>query len=533
MDQMGSTHGEILRENAGSAVNTLNQLAEDIHWLRDNLTSNLEAFSSQEEAATFAIDRADMGSSVHENSVASAAKSGGGWGTLISAPPVILPSSDLRTLHSQFSQTQAAQAKTAALTWINLRDSTDTIANDLRGIANGLSGANSGAAIDAATNAIQETANTADRFSANAKAMHSHVTLLDTAKSEGHALVTSMLMMVRAVRGAGLPEAQALAEATDRSLAAAFPAYFLPILAPSQPLVTALTDPSPPSAAQIMETGMGAVSAHQGLQAAVNSLQLPREFVETVNREIATHPENFTDIDGATEILDRIGENPGGQLLDPEVFDTAAAGTGMPQPASITGGMGGASPVSGFGTGSAPTSPTGLSGLSGTGAVPAGALGAGGAPIPGLAGLGAAAQNAGGGRASTSSGSGTISRPGAIPAGMPRLANTVFPGAAGSTPPAGVAGQPAHPAAGQQAGARAAGTAGGAGTGMARGGHIVNSPPARGAGGRTEQATKAKAVTSQVEREGNLKDLLGDKDPVVPGVIGSWVFDSAAQSPAK
>ena len=109
----------------------------------------------------------------------------------------------------------------------------------------------------------------------------------------------------------------------------------------------------------------------------------------------------------------------------------------------------------------------------------------------------------------------------------------VFPGAAGSTPPAGVAGQPAHPAAGQQAGARAAGTAGGAGTGMARGGHIVNSPPARGAGGRTEQATKAKAVTSQVEREGNLKDLLGDKDPVVPGVIGSWVFDSAAQSPAK
>ena len=68
---------------------------------------------------------------------------------------------------------------------------------------------------------------------------------------------------------------------------------------------------------------------------------------------------------------------------------------------------------------------------------------------------------------------------------------------------------------------------------MARGGHIVNSPPARGAGGRTEQATKAKAVTSQVEREGNLKDLLGDKDPVVPGVIGSWVFDSAAQSPDK
>ena len=536
MDQMGSTHGEILRENAGSAVNTLNQLAVDIHWLRDNLTSNLEAFSSQEDAATFAIDRADMGSSMHENSVASAAKSGGGWGALISAPPIILPSPDLRTLHGQFSQTQAAQAKDAALTWLNLVDSTQTIASDLRGIAAGLAGTNRGAAIDAATNAIHGTAGAADRFAANATAMHTHVTLLDAAKSEGHALVTSMLMMVRAVRSAGLPEAQALAEATDRSLATAFPSYFLPILAPSQPLVTALTDPSPPSSAQIMQAGMGAVSAREGLQAAVNSLQLPREFAETVNREIATHPENFTDIDGATEILDRIGENPGGQLLDPGMFDTTSAGTGMPQPTSITGGMGVASPASGLGVGSVPTSPTGLPGLAGTGGVPAGALGAGGSPIPALAGLGAAAQNAtghngAGGRASTSGGA--ASRPVPVPAGMPRLANTVFPGAAGSTPPAGVAGQSAHPAAGQQTMARSAGAGGGSGAGMARGGHIVNTPPARGAGGRTEQATKAKAVTSQVEREGNLKDLLGDKDPVVPGVIGSWVFDSAAQSPDK
>ena len=55
----------------------------------------------------------------------------------------------------------------------------------------------------------------------------------------------------------------------------------------------------------------------------------------------------------------------------------------------------------------------------------------------------------------------------------------------------------------------------------------MSTPPARGGGNRAEPATKAKTVTSQVEREGNLKDLLGARDPVVPGVIGSWVFGPA------
>lgn len=44
-----------------------------------------------------------------------------------------------------------------------------------------------------------------------------------------------------------------------------------------------------------------------------------------------------------------------------------------------------------------------------------------------------------------------------------------------------------------------------------------------GAGGRGGQRNKKiKTITSSVEENENLRALLGDRPPVVPGVIGSW-----------
>lgn len=48
--------------------------------------------------------------------------------------------------------------------------------------------------------------------------------------------------------------------------------------------------------------------------------------------------------------------------------------------------------------------------------------------------------------------------------------------------------------------------------------------PQSGAGKNSAQG-RAKAVTTAVEREGNQKALLGERRPVVPGVIGAWVRD--------
>ena len=43
------------------------------------------------------------------------------------------------------------------------------------------------------------------------------------------------------------------------------------------------------------------------------------------------------------------------------------------------------------------------------------------------------------------------------------------------------------------------------------------------AGGGAHGNKKAKAVTSAVEAEGNVADLLGAPQRIVPGVIGDWV----------
>ena len=43
------------------------------------------------------------------------------------------------------------------------------------------------------------------------------------------------------------------------------------------------------------------------------------------------------------------------------------------------------------------------------------------------------------------------------------------------------------------------------------------------------KSKKARAVISQIEREGNMRDLLGELPPVVPGVIGDWVREVPAE----
>lgn len=43
--------------------------------------------------------------------------------------------------------------------------------------------------------------------------------------------------------------------------------------------------------------------------------------------------------------------------------------------------------------------------------------------------------------------------------------------------------------------------------------------------GTNSKPSRAKAVTTAIQREGNQKALLGERRPVVPGVIGAWVRD--------
>lgn len=70
-------------------------------------------------------------------------------------------------------------------------------------------------------------------------------------------------------------------------------------------------------------------------------------------------------------------------------------------------------------------------------------------------------------------------------------------------------------------GAAGGGQAGG--RGAVAGGPGMYGAGRRGAGVGSGKRGKVQAVTSAVEREGNLKALLGEAPEVVPGVIGAWV----------
>ena len=169
----------------------------------------------------------------------------------------------------------------------------------------------------------------------------------------------------------------------------------------------------------------------------------------------------------------------------------AAAGIGP----GGSGGFGGPAmaPLGGAGRG-ASGSAGGLGGALGGARGGAGLSGAGGGGrLGGVGGVGAGAGAAAGPMGGFGAGSGAGMGTGAIGQG----GNTFVGG-----------GQ-----AGNGAGAR----------GAVAGGPGMYGAGQRGAGANSGKRGKVQAVTSAVEREGNLKALLGEAPEVVPGVIGDWV----------
>ncbi|MCQ4618748.1 hypothetical protein KBX10_06635 [Corynebacterium sp. CCUG 59401] len=150
----------------------------------------------------------------------------------------------------------------------------------------------------------------------------------------------------------------------------------------------------------------------------------------------------------------------------------------------------------------------------GTGAGAGGARGTGGLGRMGAGGFGTGGFGAGAGAGGLGAGSGS---------GAGGLGAGAGAGAGGLGPGVG-----AGPGAGAGVGAGGAGSntfIGGQGNQAARGG-AAGVPGAYGGGanrGRKGKKGRVQAVTSAVEREGNLKALLGEAPEVVPGVIGAWV----------
>lgn len=247
-----------------------------------------------------------------------------------------------------------------------------------------------------------------------------------------------------------------------------------------------------------------------------------------------------------TEVIEQFGRP------NPDMLERIAAGATQTQAASAAAPS--LPPIAGGGPSFAGTTPafagtgTGFTGApTAGGATPFGA-GTPGAGAPGVGGVGGFASPFGAGAAGAGAlragagagaGGGGLDRSAAVPGsglrggrvggvgGAGGLGGVGSGGTGGSGATGGLAPGVGSPGVGApSAGATnvVAGNPGGAGAHGSRGGVVGG--PAAGNGGRGRsngKKGKVQAVTSAVEREGNLKALLGEAPEVVPGVIGSWV----------
>ena len=277
-------------------------------------------------------------------------------------------------------------------------------------------------------------------------------------------------------------------------------------LAPTVPTFESLLPPMKPGSSQIMDDG----------GADVGVPEFSREALPQVVNKALAHT-GWGDLTHATtpaEIVEQVGKP------NPDMLDLIASGATPTQVASATapslppvGALGGAL--------------TGGAGASaGAGALTGSAGGAGGGfggAMP-LAGRGAAGLSGGvgsgaGGRAGAGAGgSGALGARGGF--GTP-------PGTGGGAGTGGVGPAPGNGpgAGGVGAGSPGASPRAGGAAGAGVGGYGVGPAAGAGRGGRNGQQKRGRvqAVTSAVEREGNLKALLGEAPEVVPGVIGAWV----------
>ncbi|MDR7329674.1 hypothetical protein [Corynebacterium guangdongense] len=363
--------------------------------------------------------------------------------------------------------------------------------------------------------------------------MRGHVDALWNAKIAMHNYVRQAIDIV-AASGTLSP---AHAAQMDLALRTAYVPFANTALAPAQPIPVTLTSANAPSPGSIVEAGRNAVSVASTVANVIDNVQWPNSARQELISHVAQHPGEFSTAEQAAELIDVLHPYSGSDI-DPGQLATGAASTGPLNPVSplngsvpagtATPGMaqsGGLAP--GVFGGAAAASPGGGASTAG----PAMSPHSGSVPLAsGVVGPGAG-RSAGGshdrparpgviGSSSRGTGSGV---PGSHAGGSGS-------GLRGGMPTAGATKVAAPDSAGQNSAHHGARSAPGAGAGPGLSGRpgIMMGGPMGGAGGRAGRAsetTGAKAVTSQVEREGNLRDLLGDRPAVVPGVIGSWVFE--------
>ena len=503
LDQLGVNHGNVLNGGAGSAEIVLTSYAEQIQWLRNALKASLEALNGQDEIFARGMDIADLGGHVGEESVSFPERPAPRFDSFSFTPPVVIVPNSLDQLCSDFSGTNSGAVSAAQSSWTTMASTISEVSASLDRVAGELLAGNAGEVFEQASARIVEVAEAGSVFSQNAREMSRSVGTLNQIYM-GHKM--SVFMAAASIAMIKEPVERAAAES---AYLASFQSAFQSDVRAGVP-------------------GIDNLMRVKGADGSGGGLALGMADIAGSGAAFTTHglsPQGFSAATGGgAAAAHSVGAGDFGAVADDlggmEVSDLQTS------TASV---------------GAAGSTLSNASGLSGVGALnsPAGGGAVGAAPFMGMNGrhgLNTAGQrfsNAGlnpmNARTQSASAMGPMgSMMGAAGAGGGAGVGGV--GAAGSNTHRGGMRQALAPQSGNAASSAGAQTPSGMMTGGA--GKASQSTPRpmmpmmpMGAAGGTQSKNtgKVKTVTSAVEQDTNLAALLGDRGPVVPGVIGDWV----------
>ncbi len=548
LDFAGRTHGTISENYQPVSTQALASHIRDAATL---LESNLANAVTTDSAFSNAVSRIGAGDSLGWGSLSEAMQQGvptpalvnATTGRFANAAPVAGPQSSLPGLNNMFASTFPDQAMAAANDWALMSDQLTQTVSALDDAKASLASSSTTSWVQAAVSRINQIQWAGGTYAAHASALSGHTTNLATvaqANQVSTAVAHGTWLMLPTME-------QKLA--FERAFLAPFAPNLTTGLVPSNPVFNQLLPPlsdmpgddykpqaiSVPQAPAFEKTPLPKIVAQALSERGFADLARASTPAEIVQQFEAITPDTLGALsEGATATQAAAVTAPTmpptlnpGAGLGAQAFPglgtapvTGGTGVGMPgavgftpgasRPASANLAAAGIMPRGGAGTGWSGGFPgAGIAGAfagRGPGAGfgnPVGASGTGG--FPGVAGA---------------RGSGSAPRVGGVPgAGI----GSVGAGGIGSAPGVGTGGS------GVGASSRGAGLPGapgsaGAGSSNARAFPVGGPAGATGRGAdRDRKPNRVKAVTSAVERDGNLRALLGEAPALLPDVIGENV----------
>ena len=565
IDHVGSVHQRVLETDPGSASNSIRAFSQQLEWLDDSLGREARGFQAQEDANSRGMEIADAGGDIGVESMPIMNQPEPGYSPFGFTMPVVNVGTDIVKLATDLMSTQIWSVSEANARWSSLASEVSEIVSGLEEAAGSLESENDSEATSRAAAKIREVAASGSHFVANAEVMGAKLTGFHAKLMGMQPTAMAMAMEVMAI-----PEPLEREIAEKAALATLQP-DLQRFAVEAMPYQHALMEQSPASGGGGVEAGLAGVEG-DGQRYNTEGVVWPKNIAEAIARG-DLGPGNFDVVNGNVQGLEAVGMSP--QEISDFHDEMRTSGRNALEKLAL----GDKVNVGGHEVATQGASMPGMTGPAGAmGQLPSGlahpvnaSLNGGAVNGSGTVAPASTAQPVVGGMAPTMAAGGTAEagrgvqarhtvRGGYAPAtGSRGSSGEMIRGARGTHLGQGLgrgarrgvhfagvgSGEGAGMRSGLSGGAGAGGgmsfrSSGGIGSGVgsgssegaaaSRGGNSGRATggaraygPMMGMRGKDNEKKRVKSVTTQVERDPNKRDLLGEPPAVVPGVIGDWV----------